>query len=218
MRVRRSTSPPTALTGPVSVSVSTKAECVGDPQLEAFRCGHGPAGREVQLIVENLLSGEALPQTVALVKEEASGSLLGIASIRIEGNAQIRAKASAPWFVRRLSASPYVNVIARDERYRNHVLCDRRTRLGTAILRAGLEVVEHELSGRPMPTVWALIRRENLASKRAFREFAFYPHARSSENQQDVFVRRAGRQLPEPPDPGAYRPIEWSAVAGHLSA
>lgn len=158
----------------------------------------------MRLILDNLHSGEAVPQTVALLSEEPGGALLGIASIRIDGNAQLRAKASTPWFVRRLSSNPYVNLIARDERYRNYLLCDGRTRLGTAILRAGLEVVQHETPGRSLPTVWALVRRDNAASKRTFGEFAFYPHDRSAENQQDVFVRRAGRKLPPPPAEGAY--------------
>jgi len=192
------------LGGPVRVELRTKAQCAGDPRLEEFDAGSGPAAHETRLIVENLHSGEALPQTVALISEESTGALLGLASIRIEGNAQLRAKASTPWFVRRLSRNPYVNLIARDARYRNHVLCDGETRLGTAIVRAGLEIVEHETGERALPTVWALVRRENEASKRAFGEFAFYPHDRSAENQQDVFVRRAGRRLPPPPAEGAY--------------
>jgi hypothetical protein len=211
VRFRQPALSPTALSGPVHVEVRGKAQCVGDSRLEAFQTGDGPAVREVRLILENLYSGEALPQTVALLSDQSSGSLVGIASIRVDGNAQLRGKASTPWFVRRLSRSPYVNVIARDARYRNHVLCDGRTRLGTAILRAGLEVVEHELAVDHLPTIWALIRRENLASKRTFAEFAFYPHDRSAENQQDVFVRRAGRKLPPAPGDGSY--ISFARVA-----
>src|SRR5947199_5062392 len=134
-------SEPTKLAAPVRVTVRSKEECAGESQLEGFRCGDGPAGREVALIVGNLLSGEALPQTVAFVNDAASGALLGIASVRLDGNAQLRAKSSTPWFVRRLATNPYVNMIARDERYAGHVLCDGRTRLGTAILRAGLEAL-----------------------------------------------------------------------------
>ncbi len=185
------------------VELRSKAQCAGDPRLEDFQAGDGPAANEVRLILENLHSGEALPQTVALLSDEG-GALLGIASIRLDGNPQLRPKPSTPWFVRRLSRNPYVNLIARDERYRNHLLCDGETRLGTAILRAGLEIVEHELGSRSLPTIWALVRRGNEASKRTFGEFAFYPHDRSSENQQDVFVRRAGRALPPPPAEGAY--------------
>ncbi len=204
MRFSHSASQPTVLGGPVRAELRSKAQCIGDPRLEEFDPGSGPAARETRLILDNLHSGEALPQTVALLLEESSGALLGIASVRIEGNAQLRAKASTPWFVRRLSRNPYVNLIARDERYRNHVLCDGETRLGSAILRAGLEIVRHEVGDAPLPTVWALVRRDNEASKRVFGEFAFYPHDRSSENQQDVFVRRAGRRLPVPPPEGAY--------------
>jgi hypothetical protein len=200
-------SDPTALTAPVRVTVRSKEECAGEAQLEGFRCGDGPAAREIALIVGNLLSGEALPQTVAFVNDAASGALLGIASVRPEGNEQLRAKSSTPWFVRRLSANPYVNMIARDERYAGHVLLDGRTRLGSAVLRAGLEALAAELGGKTLPTVFALVRRENETSKRTFGEFAFYPHDRSSENQQDVFVRRAGRPLPAAPPPDAYIPL-----------
>ena len=204
MRFSHPASQPTVLGGPVRVELRTKAQCAGDARLEEFEVGSGPAARETRLILDNLHSGEALPQTVALIVEEASGTLLGIASIRLEGNAQLRAKASTPWFVRRLSRNPYVNLIARDERYRNHVLCDERTRLGTAVLRAGLEIVQRESGEAGLPTMWALVRRDNEASKRVFGEFAFYAHDRSEENQQDVFVRRAGRRLPAPPAEGAY--------------
>jgi hypothetical protein len=204
VRFSHPASHPTVLGGPVRAELRTKAQCVGDSKLEEFDAGSGPAARETRLILDNLLSGEALPQTVALLTEDSSGSLLGLASVRIDGNAQLRAKASTPWFVRRLSRNPYVNLVARDERYRNHVLCDGRTRLGAAILRAGLEIVEQESTTATLPTVWALVRRENDASKRVFAEFAFYAHDRSAENQQDVFVRRAGRPLPAPPLQGAY--------------
>lgn len=195
------------LDAPVRVTVRGKDECVGDRQLQGFSCGDGPAAREVGLIVGNLLSGKALAQTVAFVNDVASGALLGIASVRPEGNAQLRGKSSTPWFVRRLSTNPYVNVVARDERYAGSLLADGTTRLGTAILRAGLEALAQELGGGSLPTVWALIRRQNDVSKRTFSEFAFYPHDRSPENQQDVYVRRAGRRLPAPPPPDAYIPL-----------
>ena len=103
-------------------------------------------------------------------------------------------------------------MIARDDRYPNRVLCDGRTRLGAAILRAGLEALQSELGGGSLPTVWALVRRDNEVSKRVFGEFAFYPHDRSPENQQDVFVRRAGRRLPPPPPIGAYVPAARGAA------
>jgi hypothetical protein len=198
---------PVLLDAPVRVTVRGKEECAGDRQLEGFLCGDGPAGREVKLIVGNLLSGEAVPQTVAFVNEIGSGALLGIASVRPDGNDQLRAKSATPWFVRRLATNPYVNVIARDERYKGRVLRDGRTRLGTAILRAGLEALEAELGCERLPTVFALIRRENEISKRTFGEFAFYPHDRSRENQQDVYVRRAGRRLPAAPPLDAYIPL-----------
>ena len=197
----------TTLDAPVRVTVRGKEDCVGDAQLEGFRCSDGPAGREVGLIVGNLLSGDAVPQTVAFVNDVASGALLGIASIRPDGNAQLRAKSSTPWFVRRLSTNAYVNAIARDERYVGRVLRDGRTRLGAAILRAGLEALAAELGSERLPTVFALIRRENESSKRTFGEFAFYPHDRSRENQQDVYVRRAGRRLPPAPPLDAYIPL-----------
>jgi hypothetical protein len=130
--------------------------------------------------------------------------------VRIGGNAQIRSKSSTPWFLRRLAGSPYVNLIARDERYRNHVLQDGRTRLGEALVRAALEVVEAEQPDGNLPTVWALVQRHNFASKRAFARFAFYPHDRSGENPQDVLVRRAGRRLPVPPDSAVYWPARWA--------
>ena len=196
-----------ALGAPVRVTVRSKEECVGERRLAGFRCGDGPAAHEVAMIVANLLSGEAVPQTVALVSDAAGGALLGIASVRPEGNPQLRAKPSTPWFVRRLASNPYVNVIARDERYAGCMLSDGRTRLGTVILRAGLEALAAELGGARLPTVWALVRRENEISKRTFGEFAFYPHDRSQENQQDVYVRRAGRRLPPAPAPDAYIPL-----------
>jgi hypothetical protein len=211
-------SAPSVLPGPVRVVMQRKDECVDDRRLEAFKVGDGPATREIRLILENLISGEANPQTLALLEHGDDAALIGIASVRIDGNAQLRGKSSTPWFLRRLAGSPYVNLIARDERYRNHVLRDGRTTLGEALVRAALEVVGAEQGAPELPTVWALVQRENLASKRAFARFAFYPHDRSGENQQDVLVRRAGRDLPAPLEAGAYRPAEWAAPARDKSS
>lgn len=218
MRSLESTAEPSILPGPVRVVVRSKAQCVGDPRLLDFDCGRSPATAEVRMIVENLYSGDALEQTVAMLTDDGTGELLGIASVRVDGNAQIRSKSSTPWFLRRLAGNPYVNVVARDERFRNRLLCDGRTRLGAVLVRAAVEVIEHELPDGPTPTIWALIRRHNLASKRAFRQLAFYPHSRSAENQQDVFVRRAGRVLPAAPESGAYLPPLSSRQMEHLTA
>ncbi len=196
-----------ALAGRLRVVLRSKDECAGDRRLEEFRCEHGPAAHEVRLILENLQSGEALQQSVAMLEAEVSGELVGIASVRLDGNAQIRGNSSVPWFLRRLASNPYVNLIARDDRYRGHVLSDGRTRLGSAVVRAALEVLACETGDMRLPTAWALVRRGNEAGKRALREFAFYPHDRSRENQQDVFVRRAGRSLPPAPAPEAYRAL-----------
>jgi hypothetical protein len=205
-----STSPPSVVSGPVRVLLQSNEDSVGDPRLEAFKVGDGPAAKEVRMILENLISGEANPQTVAMLEHQESGILLGMAAVRMDGNAQIRAKSTTAWFLRRLAGNPYVNLIARDERYRNHVLQDGRTRVGEALVRAALEVVEAEQPGPELPTVWALVQRHNLASKRAFGRFAFYAHDRSEENPQDVLVRRAGRRLPAPPDAGVYVPVRWT--------
>jgi hypothetical protein len=195
------------LKAPVQVMLRRKEECVGDQDLAGFRCDDGPAAKEVQMIVGNLLSGEALEQTVALLKEQDSGRLLGVVSIRMDGNAQIRGKAGTPWFLRRISVNPYVNLLARDERFRNHLLADGSTRLSAALLRAGLELVAAERGGGALPSVWALVKRENFAGKRAFGQLAFHPHDRSAENQQDIVVRRAGKPLPPSPTRDAYVPV-----------
>jgi len=143
---------------------------------------------------------------------------LGLACVRMDGNAQIRGKSSTPWFLRRLAGNPYVNLIARDQRYRNHVLADGRTRLGEMLVRAALEVVGVEHPGRGLPTVWALVQPTNSSSKRVFARFAFYVHERSDENQQDVLVRRAGRALRPPPGAEAYLPARWARDAEDLAA
>ena len=67
-----------------------------------------------------------------------------------------------------------------------------------------------------LPTVWALISRQNEVSKRTFSEFAFYPHDRSPENQQDVYVRRAGRRLPPAPPVEAYIPLGYEVEVRSL--
>ena len=217
---RRHASSPVRLQGPVEVSLRSKDQCQDDPALRDFLCEDGPAAKEVAIILENLLSGEALPQTVLLLNEQGSGELLGLASVRLDGNAQLRRRPSAPWFLRRLASNPYVNLIARDGRRRNTILSDGETRLGSVLVRAALEAVEHELRAPQLPTVWALLQRSNEASKRAFSAYAFYPHDRSDENPQDVYVRRAGRRLPPAPPLSAYLPLSRREArsAEHLSA
>lgn len=218
MSATGSTSPPSVLAGPVRVLLQAKDECVDDPRLDAFDAGDGPASKEVRMILENLTDGEAYPQTVALLEHVDDGALLGLACVRMDGNAQIRGRSSTPWFLRRLAGNPYVNLIARDERYRNHLLADGRTGLGETLVRAALEVVGVEHPGRGLPTVWALVQPSNHASKRVFARFAFYVHDRSDENQQDVLVRRAGRPLRTPPGAEAYLPARWAGDTEHLAA
>ena len=166
-----------SLTAPVAVEIRSKDECVDHDDLAGFSCHDGPAAKEVRMIVGNLLSGEALQQTVAMIRDTATGTLVGLVSVRMDGNAQIRTKSGTPWFLRRISVNPYVNLLARDERYRGHLLADGTTGIGAALLRAGLELIANERGGS-MPSVWALVKRENAASKRAFSQFAFHLHDR----------------------------------------
>ena len=176
MRIREPASEPTALSAPVSVTLRTKAQCIGDQRLTDFVFGSGPAMAEVRSIVDNLLSGDALPQTVAMLSDVGSGELLGIASVRVDGNSQIRAKSSTPWFLRRLSVNPYVNVVARDKHFRNYVLSDGCTRLGTILVAP---------PWKPSSTSWAAGRcrpsgRSSVAATSPARgPFASWPSTRT---------------------------------------
>jgi hypothetical protein len=192
------------LTRPVEVIVRTKEECVGDPQLERFSVTDGPAAAECQGIITNLISGKAVPQTVAFVKEQGTGTLLGLTSVRMGGNKESRQNPFCPEWLKKLSHNPYVGLLCRDDRYRNCELLDG-TRLSTILVRAGIELVTPV--GTKPPTMFAFVKRDNRGSLKAFGHFAFHPHARSAESAQEVLVRRAGKPLPPAPDPNAFRPV-----------
>jgi hypothetical protein len=193
------------LIGPVEVVVRTKAQCRDDPDLRAFSVHDGPAAAEVQGIVSNLVSGEAVPQTVVMLKEEGSSQVLGLISVRLEGRWECMMPGAAPSFVQKLAASTYVNALARDDRFEGAVLADGKTHLGFATVLAGVELAS-VLTGTA-PEMWALVKKTNGRSKRALKGVGFHRGPHSDKFEVDVFVRRAGLPLPPVPPRSAYRPL-----------
>ena len=91
-----SQSSPIQLSRPVEVVVRTKAQCEDDADIEGFSVHDGPAAAECQSIIGNLCDGKAVEQTVAFVKEQGTGNLLGLTSVRMGGNVQARQTRSIP--------------------------------------------------------------------------------------------------------------------------
>jgi hypothetical protein len=207
----------TRLERPVVVVVKTKAQCVEDPDLEAFAVEDGPAAEECESIRRNLLSGDAVEQTVAMLKEDGAGRLLGLVSVRFDGRANWREPfAKVPPLLKKLSRTAYINVLARDTRLEGCVLADGETRLGDALVRAGLELATFPDARTPLP-LCALALRENHRSHRAFEAQGFRVHADSWQCNQDVLVRRGGRPLLKAPPHQAYSPLRAVFAARQAS-
>jgi hypothetical protein len=193
------------LSRPVEVVVRTKEACIGNSELEGFSVRDSTAAAgECRNIIGNLYDGKAVEQTVAFVKEQGTGTLLGLTSVRMGGNKEVRSNPFVPTWLRRLAAEPYVGLLARDDRFYNTVLADGSTRLSTVLVRAGIELVTPV--GQSSPTLWAFVKRDNVGSLAAFARHAYHSHGRSRECEQEVLVRRAGKPLPPPPNSSSYRP------------
>ncbi len=209
----------TVLPCQVRVLVRDGAVCRADPLLARLSCTHGPVAHAVQGKIANLLAGTAWPQTVAYLLDAESGALLALVSVCLDGHPNRHTFATA--HTRRIARHPHVNILARDDRYANHVLRDGRTRLGTAALRAALEIVLRERPGPQgeLPLVWGFVDPDNRASLRAFAGAGFHPRkakpvfhdagdGRFVPVERDlVVVRSAGKPLPAAPPADAYRPL-----------
>jgi hypothetical protein len=208
MKKEATASTPVQFDGPLEVVVRTKAQCRDDPDLRAFSVHDGPAAVEVQSIVSNLVSGEAVPQTVVMLKEEGSSQVLGLISVRLEGRSELMGPFvpfAVPPFMQKLVASTYINVVARDDRFEGAVLADGETHLGFATMLAGVELAS-VLTGTA-PEMWAVVKKTNGRSKRALKAVGFHRDPHSDKFEADVFVRRAGLPLPPVPPRSAYRPL-----------
>jgi len=211
---------PTPLSHAVHVLVKTEEECVDDPLLAELSCQDGPVAESVQGKISNLLNGNAWPQTVAYLIEEDTDTLVALATVCLDGHPNSHTFRTA--HTRRIAHHPHVNVLVRDDRFRNRVLLDGRTRMGTAALHAILEVILRERPDPQMgglPLCWAFVDPDNHASLRAFGTRGFLPRkakpvwhnpggGRLLPIERDlVVVRAAGKPLPPAPPPHCYRPV-----------
>jgi hypothetical protein len=212
----------TGLSRPVYIAEKSAAECAEDPLLEGFEVDDGPAKGAVEGKIRNLLNRDAWAQTVLFLLEAETNALLALASVCVDGNPQ-RSGWQNP-FLQSIGGNPYVNLLARDRRYRKHVLRDGRTQLSTAVLWGLLEVVLRDRPGPrgTYPLVFGFVDEDNDPSQRAFSTVLF--RAQKVEQQQQqwvstasglvvpvhpdlVVVRDAGEPLPVERDFDAYRPV-----------
>jgi hypothetical protein len=127
------------------------------------------------------------------VVEDESGDLIGYCSI----HRRPRPSPRRPWIAER-----YIVAFGRDLRYRGCLLRDGTTRVGEILVRAGLDMVAAETGRRPMPSVSALVRAENLDSHRVLSAFGFQCRpATETGYAQDLLWRP--RVLALGPAPGA---------------
>ena len=204
---------PTWLSRPVEVVFRTEAECRDDPDLEGFVVPKSPGADECESIIANLLDGKAVPQIVVFAKEQGTGALLGISSVRLGGNLEARLDGENPYWLRELSRDPYLALLARDARYPRCILCDGRTRLSTVLVRAAVERATR--GAESPPRMWAVCMRSNHPSVKAFATNAFHPDPRAEAGEKYVLTRLAGKRMLPPPGREAYIP---AAVERELAA
>jgi hypothetical protein len=212
---------PTPLTRPVYVVVRTSAECVGEPLLAALSVHDGPAAGAIQFKIGNLLTGEAWDQSVAILVEEETDTPLAVATVCLDGHPNGWTFPLA--YTKRISGNPHVNILARDDRFRNRTLLDGQTRLGTAALHAMLEVVLRDRPSAPgvLPLTWGFVDPDNSPGIHAFETTGFHEHKRNEKERafiqsasglfvpvpKDLVLARAnGKRLPTI-DEDAYRPV-----------
>jgi hypothetical protein len=197
------------LTGPV------RAHVLGDPAaypaLAALRCGDARsdiAAREVEQTAARLVAGTTTMAQTAVVVEDDSGTLLGFASVHRRPPLGYEDRGARPWI-----ADRYIVAFGRDRAHRDHPLRDSSTRIGEVIVRAALDVIALEAPGRPMPSVSALVRPENISSHRVLQALGFenLPMATTGFHQ-DLRWRERSLELPPALPREVYLPPTESAL------
>lgn len=214
---------PTPIDYPVRVEVLSREDCCESPLLEQLEChDNSPARKAVNEIRTNLLTGNAQwEQTATFLVEEITDTPLAMGTLCLDGDPR---RQQEPDLLRRLNRTPYINLVFRGEHQHNKILIDGKTRVGTAILWALIELAIRERPGSngATPRIHALVHSWNDLALRAFKSALFAAH--KLERQPGVFevlesgiaipaqaqmavVREAGEPLPHDRDFNAYHPL-----------
>jgi hypothetical protein len=219
-------SKPTVIEHAVYVVTATSTEREGLTMLAELECTDGPAATSIEKTKQNLLAGNAWEQTVAFVVEAETDTPLAAASVCLNGYP--RPGGFGPdAYLRSIVGYPHVNMLMRDSRHKNEVLLDEVTPLGSAAVRAGLEVV---LRDRPaprgeLPICHALVDGTNGPALEAFARDGFHPHKEEFVPSPsglfvpghlvgDVAVVRQAGRLPAGRPASAYRRLLNDACGG----
>jgi hypothetical protein len=191
------------LDGPIRAYILDGEKARGYAPFSTLRCGEqsDKAVREVELTARRLRAGAVKMTQTPVVLESGAGLLLGYCSVHAR-EAHYEDGHDRPWVAER-----YIVGFGRDARFAGFTLADGETKLGEAIVRAGLDMIAVEYAGRGLPRISALVRAENEASHRIFDGFGFgREDSETTGYTQDLRVREAELALPEPLDASAYVP------------
>jgi hypothetical protein len=169
--------------------------CCGDPSTYE-------AVQEVQRTAQRLYTGTTEMTQTPVIVEDASGQLIGYCSVHRRPRSGYPDGLPRHWIAER-----YIVAFGRDTKYHKRPLRDGTTYVGEILVRAGLDMIALETEDKPMPSVSALVKPENVDSHRIFSGFDFqYFPMTSTGLSQDLRWRDAGIPLPPPLDISVYVP------------
>lgn len=158
------------LSGPVHAHVLDLDKPRRYDGLLTFRCGDPDTEKavaEVQQTARRLHAGSTEMTQTPVVLEDDAGELIGYCSVH-RRNPREYLDNALPYI-----ADRYIVAFGRDLRFRKCLLRSNLTSVGAVLVQAGLDMIALEAERRPMPSVSALVRRENGDSHRIFESFGF---------------------------------------------
>jgi hypothetical protein len=186
---------------PVHIALFNERTARGLGWLSDFHCHRGAktpqavrAVYEVEKVLDNLFAGRDVPTEVVVACDDDLEAPISLAVVRMDGDTQF-------------TREPYIEAIARHDRFRRAVLRDGSTSAGGAAMRGVLDMLALHYGPANLPSVTARLLARNVRSGNVFAQAGFAALPPSITGTEQIVYQRPPR-IPLPPalDPSVYVP------------
>ena len=186
---------------PVRIELLNERTARGLDWLVDFPCRRGAktpqerrAVHEVHVVLDAVFAGKDHPTEVVVAYDDQD-TPVSLAVVRMDGD-------------EKLTREPYIETIARHDRFHRAVLRDRSTSAGGAAMRGVLDMLALHYGQANLPSVTARVLGGNGRSRSIFTQadFAALPRSIPSADVQIVYQRPSRTLLPPSLDPSVYVP------------
>jgi hypothetical protein len=191
---------------PVRIALFNERTARGLGWLSDFHCrrgaktGHALRGViEVEKVLDNLFAGRDAPTEVVVARDDQDAPI-SLAVVRMDGDTEF-------------TREPYIEAIARHDRFRRAVLRDRSTSAGGAAMRGILDMLALHYGPANLPSITARVLAGNVRSGYIFAQADFAALPRAMPGGDQIIYQRPSR-VPLPPslDPSVYVPPAHPSV------